>query len=123
MNWYFEVFRKYADFDGRASRSEYWWFVLISIIVNILLSFIDHITEIVSQDYGIGLLETIYSLLAFIPGIAVNVRRLHDIGRSGWWLLLHLLPILGSLILLVWSIKASELGENQYGNTSTLPQN
>ena len=123
MKWYFEVFRKYADFDGRASRSEYWWFFLISIIVSSLLSIIDTITGTFNPDYGIGLLSTIYSLAVFIPSFAVNIRRLHDIGRSGWWLLLHLIPLLGTLVLLFWSIKASEPGENQYGMTATLPQN
>ena len=123
MNWYFEVFRKYADFDGRASRSEYWWFFLISIIVSSLLSTIDAITGTFNPDYGIGLLSAVYSLAVFIPSFAVNIRRLHDIGRSGWWLFLHLIPLLGTLVLLFWSIKASEPGENQYGITATLPQN
>jgi uncharacterized membrane protein YhaH (DUF805 family) len=123
MNWYFEVFRKYADFDGRASRSEYWWFFLMSIIVSSLLSTIDAITGTFNPDYGIGLLSAVYSLAVFIPSFAVNIRRLHDIGRSGWWLFLHLIPLLGTLVLLFWSIKASDPNENQYGITATLPRN
>ncbi len=123
MNWYFEVFRKYADFDGRASRSEYWWFFLISIIVSSLLSTIDAITGTFNPDYGIGLLSAVYSLAVFIPSFAVNIRRLHDIGRSGWWLFLHLIPLLGTLVLLFWSIKASDPDVNQYGITATLPRN
>ncbi len=123
MNWYFEVFRKYADFDGRASRSEYGWFFLMSIIVSSLLSTIDAITGTFNPDYGIGLLSAVYSLAVFIPSFAVNIRRLHDIGRSGWWLFLHLIPLLGTLVLLFWSIKASDPDVNQYGITATLPRN
>lgn len=121
MNWYIEVLKKYAVFSGRARRKEYWFFFLFNLIVNVILGIFDVALEALINLPQI--LGTIYSLAVLIPSIAVSVRRLHDIGRSGWWLLLSFIPILGWIVLLVFAVTDSEEGENQYGvNPKTLPE-
>jgi len=108
MNWYLEAFRNYANFSGRARRKALWMFLLLHMIVYAVLFAID-------IGIGtIGVFSGIYSLAALVPIIAVQVRRLHDVGRSGWWLLISLVPIVG-LIILVFFIQDSAPGENQYG--------
>ena len=109
MNWYFEVLKKYAVFSGRARRKEYWFFFLINIIIAFVLGFIEGL-------FGSpGIISMIYSLAVLIPGIAVSVRRLHDTNRSGWWLLIGLIPIIGAIVLIVFMVQDSQSGENQYG--------
>ena len=102
------VFSQYAKAGGRARRSEYWYFVLFNFIVSFVLGIIVYITDL-------SIISSIYSLAVLLPGICVAIRRLHDIGKSGWWYLLILIPIVGSIILIVWECKDSEPGENQYG--------
>jgi len=87
MNWYLEVLKKYAVFNGRDRRKEHWFFVLFSLIIGIVLGIIDGVTGSFSPEAGIGLLGGIYMLAVLIPGIAVSVRRLHDTERSGWCLI------------------------------------
>src|SRR5690625_7928192 len=94
MNWYLEVLKKYAVFSGRARRKEYWFFFLFNLIITFVLGFIDGFAGTFSVDAGIGLLGGIYALAVLLPGIAVSVRRLHDTERSGWWLLISLVPII-----------------------------
>ena len=105
--------QKYAGFSGRARRSEYWYFVLFTIIVGIVASIIDTILGTKASN-GAGLIYAIAELALLLPGIAVAVRRLHDTSRSGWWLLLGLIPIIGSIVLIVFFVQDSH-GENQYG--------
>jgi len=109
MNWYLEVLKKYAVFRGRARRKEYWYFVLFNTIINIVLSGIDSVTT------GIGLLAGLYTLAVLIPSIAVSIRRLHDTDRSGWWILIALIPIIGWIVLLIFMVQDGKPGENQYG--------
>ena len=109
MNWYLEVLSKYAVFDGRARRKEYWMFVLFSIVISLVLAFIDGLAGTSSLIGGI------YSLAVLIPSLAVSVRRLHDTDRSGWWLLIVLVPLIGAVVLLVFSVQDSTVGQNQYG--------
>lgn len=90
-------------------------FSLINIIVCIALVFLDRATGSFDPDLGYGLLTGIYLLALLIPGIAVSVRRLHDIGRSGWWFLINLIPIVGALIYLFFTVKDSKPGDNAYG--------
>ena len=90
MNWYFKVLKKYAVFGGRARRKEYWFFVLFSVIITIVLVIVDSMIGRFDSESGLGLLSGIYSLAVFIPSVAVLVRRLHDTSRSGWWLLIAL---------------------------------
>jgi uncharacterized membrane protein YhaH (DUF805 family) len=115
MNWYLEVLRKYAVFDGRARRKEYWYFFLINTVISIFLAFIDSFTGTISEDVGIGLLDGLYALAVLIPGTAVTVRRLHDTDRSGWWILIGLIPVIGGIALLVFMVLDSTPGDNQYG--------
>jgi uncharacterized membrane protein YhaH (DUF805 family) len=115
MNWYLDVLKKYAVFSGRARRKEYWFFVLFNIIASIVLAIVDTMTGTMSMTYGIGLLGCIYSLLVLIPSIAVGVRRLHDTDRSGWWLLLALVPFIGIIVLIVFFVMDSTPGDNRFG--------
>ena len=116
MNWYLEVLRKYAVFDGRARRKEYWYFALFSIIISIVLTIIDAVIGTYNADAGLGLLSGIYTLAVLIPSVAVGVWRLHDTDRSGWWLLIVLIPIIGAIVLFVFVVQDSKPGENQYGS-------
>jgi uncharacterized membrane protein YhaH (DUF805 family) len=116
MNWYLEVLKKYAVFEGRARRKEYWYYFLFNILIAFVLGFIDNATGLVSSEFNIGLLGTLYTLAVLIPGIAVSIRRLHDTDRSGWWLLLALIPIIGGIILLVFMVFDSTPGDNRFGS-------
>ena len=109
MNYYFGVWKKYAVFHGRARRAEYWMFVLFSIIASIILSIIGEIIHTT-------LLGNLYTLAVIIPSLAVGARRLHDIGKSGWWLLIGLIPIIGWIILIMFAVMDGQPGDNQYGS-------
>ncbi|HEX5082398.1 MAG TPA: DUF805 domain-containing protein [Blastocatellia bacterium] len=115
MNWYLDVLRKYAEFSGRAKRKEYWMFILFNAIFFSILMFIDRMLGTLSAQGGIGLLSGLYLLAVLLPSIAVTVRRLHDTGRSGWWILIYLFPIVGPIILLVFMLQDSAPGYNQHG--------
>lgn len=114
MNWYIGVLKQYAVFDGRSRRKEFWMFVLINFVINILLSFIDGAIGTATAT-GFGILQTIYSLGVLLPSIGVGIRRLHDSGKSGWLMLLALIPLLGAVILIVLWVLDSTPGENKYG--------
>jgi uncharacterized membrane protein YhaH (DUF805 family) len=115
MNWYLEVLKKYAVFSGRARRKEYWLFVLFSLIVALVLGFIDGAAGLADPQSGYGPLGGLYTLAVLIPSIAVAVRRLHDTDHSGWWLLIGLVPVIGAIVLLVFMVQDSKSGQNQYG--------
>lgn len=115
MNWYLDVLKKYAVFNGRARRKEYWYFFLFNTIIGIVLAVVDGMTGTLDPEVGIGLLGGIYALAVMIPGIAVSVRRLHDTGRTGWWLLIVLIPLIGAIVLLVFMVQDSKPEQNQYG--------
>lgn len=118
MHWYLEVLKKYALFTGRARRSEYWYFFLFNLVIAIALGMVDAIVRKIT-GIGFGLFGTVYGLVILIPGIAVSVRRLHDTDRSGWWLLLALVPIVG-LLLLVFMVEDSNAGTNRFGQNPKL---
>lgn len=103
-------FQKYATIEGRARRSEYWWFVLFAFIANIIFSLIDAILFGNAQ-----VLAGIFGLAILLPSICVGARRLHDTGRSAWWLLLILIPLVGFLVLLWWFVQQGTDGANEYG--------
>lgn len=109
MNWYLDVLKKYAVFNGRARRKEYWMFFLFNIIIAVVLGIVEGIVG------GPGVLAGIYGLAVLLPGIAVSIRRLHDTDRSGWWLLIGLVPLIGAIVLLVFFVQDSQAAENQYG--------
>jgi uncharacterized membrane protein YhaH (DUF805 family) len=115
MEWYLAALRKFADFTGRARRKEYWFFVLFNVLVAMGISFVEALLGL-----G-GFLSMIYSLAMLIPGLAVGARRLHDIGRSGWWLLIGLVPLVGWIVLIVFALQDSEPHDNQYGPPPKLP--
>lgn len=120
MNWYLKVLRNYAVFNGRSRRKEYWMFLLFQLIFAAIAGIIDNILgttfKIGEQNLPYGYLYLIYSLAVFLPGLAVSVRRLHDVGKSGWFLLIALIPIIGAIWLLVLFITDSNPGENEYGS-------
>ncbi|OEE69608.1 DUF805 domain-containing protein [Vibrio genomosp. F6] len=115
MNWYITVIKKYATFSGRSRRKEHWYFFLFNILIGIVLGFTDAVMGNVTSTSGYGLLGSIYSLALLIPGIAVGVRRLHDTGRTGWWLLIALIPIIGVFVLLYFTASKGDVGSNKYG--------
>lgn len=115
MNWYLKVLRQYADFSGRARRKEYWMFVLFNVIFAITAMILDNILGLAVEGFGYGPLYGLYAIAVLIPGLAVAVRRLHDIGKSGWMILVALIPLIGGIWLLVLLMTDSNPGENQYG--------
>ena len=116
MKYFLYCLQHYADFTGRARRSEYWYFVLFNFIVSILIGLSLGVIAGLLNVPALVYLAYLWSLAVFIPSLAVSVRRLHDIGRSGWWLLLSLIPLVGAIILIIWYCKDSQPGANQYGS-------
>jgi len=122
MQWYLKVLRQYADFSGRARRTEFWLFVLFNAIAGIILTILDNLLGL-SGSYvaggmvwvSTGILTGIYQLAVLIPSLAVGVRRLHDTDRSGWWLLIGLIPIVGIIVLIVFWATDGDPGPNQHG--------
>jgi uncharacterized membrane protein YhaH (DUF805 family) len=115
MHYFIEVLKKYAIFKGRARRAEYWYFTLVSTIISVVINVISNIFS--DKQNIIGL---VYSLAVFIPGLAVSVRRLHDIGKSGWMILINLIPLVGFIWFIVLACKDSNPGENKYGPNSKM---
>ncbi len=113
MNWYIDVLKKYAVFCGRASRKEYWMFTLFSVVICLLLRLIE--LAIGGEVEEAEILVGIYSLGVVVPSIAVTVRRLHDTGRSGWWVPIGIVPIIGAIVLVVFTVQGSQQGDNQHG--------
>ncbi|WP_447778929.1 DUF805 domain-containing protein [Aeromonas veronii] len=111
MNWYISVLKQYAVFSGRARRTEYWMFVLCNVIVMLLLGMVD---KLIGGDNE--LISSIYSLAVLLPSLAVAARRLHDTDRSGWWLLLGLIPIIGTLVLIYFMVCNGQQGPNRFGD-------
>ena len=103
FSWYVDVLKKYAVFDGRASREEFWTFTLVNLIVSLVLHTV------------LGVLGFIYNLAVLVPSLAVGARRLHDTGRSGWLLLIGLIPLIGIIVLIVFWVQDSKPGANEYG--------
>ena len=115
MDWYIKVLKHYADFKGRAGRTEYWMFVLFNILIGFILGLIEILNGWYLFETEFGVLTSLYSLAVLIPGIAVSVRRLHDVGESGWMFLAYLLPIVGAIWLFILMIKDSKSEDNKYG--------
>ena len=115
MNWYLKVFKQYADFKGRARRKEYWMFVLFNMIFAIVAMILDNVFGIAMEGIGYGPLYGLYMLAVIIPSLAVGVRRLHDVGKSGWMMLISFIPLIGAIWLLVLFVTDGNPGENEYG--------
>ncbi|HET7193627.1 MAG TPA: DUF805 domain-containing protein [Nocardioides sp.] len=107
-------FKQYIGFTGRARRSEYWWFALFGVIVSIVADLIDTLLGTMSEDTNVGVVGGIAGLALLLPGIAVAIRRLHDTSRSGWWILIGLVPIVGWIVLIVFYVQDSH-PDNKYG--------
>lgn len=113
-------FQNYVTFSGRARRSQYWFFVLFNLIGSIvfgvidgaLFTSVDHATGVVTNA---GVLGTIFSLVIFLPALSVAVRRLHDLEKSGWWVLINFIPLVGWVIFIVWAATKGTVGDNRFG--------
>lgn len=95
-------FQKYADFNGRAKRPEFWWFVLFTFLASMILGVVSN------------MLSGLFSLAVIVPSLAVGARRLHDIGRSGWWQLIWLVPVIGWIIMIYWCAQESNSTSNEF---------
>ncbi|MFL1013500.1 DUF805 domain-containing protein [Flavisericum labens] len=122
MNWYLKVIKdNYANFNGRARRQEYWMFTLIHVIIIFILGFLGGAFAESSDNLIPLIILAIYFLATFLPGLAVTVRRLHDTGKSGWFYLITLIPYIGGIILLVFTVKNGDVGSNKYGPDPKAP--
>ena len=115
MNWYLIVLKKNATFSGRARRKEYWMFTLFNVIFALVAMILDNVLGVAMPEVGYGPLYGLYALAMLIPGLAVAVRRLHDVGKSGWMILVALIPLIGGIWLLVLMVTGGESKENEYG--------
>jgi uncharacterized membrane protein YhaH (DUF805 family) len=124
------VYRNYVNFSGRARRSEYWWFFLFAIIAATVVAIIESALGLGSgsmtsgggtfeASYSGGPLSIIWTLGSILPSIAVGIRRLHDTDRSGWWVLIALIPLIGAIVLIVWMATKGTAGPNRFGNDPT----
>ncbi|MBT2701004.1 DUF805 domain-containing protein [Bacillus sp. ISL-40] len=109
MEWYLKVLKNYVGFSGRARRKEYWMFVLFNMIAMLILAAIDGVLGTYPLFYGL------YSLAVLLPSLAVTIRRLHDVGKSGAWILISLIPLVGAIVLLIFTCSDSQADDNQFG--------
>jgi uncharacterized membrane protein YhaH (DUF805 family) len=100
-------FQKYADFNGRAKRPEFWWFALFTFLASMILGIVS------------SMLSGLFSLAVIVPSLAVGARRLHDIGRSGWWQLIWLVPLIGWIIMIYWYVQEGDAATNEYDEVIT----
>lgn len=119
MKWYLKVLKNYVTFTGRASRSEFWFYFLFNVIFAIVAMILDNILgtkiQVGGQSLPYGYVYILYALATFVPGLAVSVRRLHDVDKSGWFYFILLIPIIGGIWLLVLFCTEGTRGENKYG--------
>lgn len=116
FGWYSVAFSKYAEFDGRSRRSEYWYFSLVNILIYLAFQMLLIMTfPSFALPMILAMMYLVYAVVAFIPSLAVLFRRLHDTGRSGWWWLILLIPLVGTIILLIFLVEDSQRGSNLYG--------
>lgn len=105
--------QNYCNFSGRASRSEYWWYALFTMILGVVIGFVLGIFG--AGSTAVSVIQGLVSLALLLPGLGLCVRRLHDISKSGWWIFISLVPLLGAILLIIWFCKPSDAGMNQYG--------
>lgn len=115
MKWYLNAFKNYANFNGRSSRTAYWMFGVFNITFAIIAFAIDLTFDIGFKKYGFGLLYCLYALVSFIPGLALAIRRLHDVNKSGWYFLLAIVPLLNIYLIVLFCTKSDE-ESNDYGD-------
>lgn len=115
MKWFLETMKKAFNFSDRSRRKEYWMFMLIATLIMFVLTFVDIFAGLeIAED--VGILSTLFSLILIIPSLAVTFRRLHDTGKSGWWILISLIPFIGWIVLLIFTVQDSESGVNRFGS-------
>ena len=115
MEWYLKVLRQYADSSGRARRKEFWMFQLFNTLFSVIAMILDNVLGITFDELGYGPIYALYALAMFIPGLVVTVRRLHDVGKSGWFMLIAFIPLIGIIWLLIVMATEGNSGENKYG--------
>ncbi|MFZ7142210.1 DUF805 domain-containing protein [Avibacterium avium] len=118
MNWYLYVLKNYAQFNGRARRKEFWWFVAVDFLLYVILGMLDFV--LLNNDFGF---TGVYGLATLIPSLAVRVRRLHDTDRSGWWLLIGFIPVIGFIVLFIFACLDGTQGRNRFGEDPKNPMN
>ncbi|QOP40246.1 DUF805 domain-containing protein [Sulfurimonas marina] len=119
IKYFIDIYRKnYANFDGRARRQEYWFFVLFYFIISFLVGLLDGLigSEIDYVVYSAGLFGTIFTLASFIPFLALAARRMHDIDKSGWWQLIQIIPVIGWIWFLILTVLQGSVGQNRFGS-------
>jgi len=120
MNWYLKVLKQYADFSGRARRKEYWMYTLFNVFAIVIAAVLDNVLgltfDIQGQSMGYGYIYMLYALAVFLPGLAVGIRRLHDVGKSGWFFLIALIPFIGGIWLLVLFCTDGDSEPNKWGD-------
>ncbi|MFZ7306828.1 DUF805 domain-containing protein [Avibacterium avium] len=118
MNWYLYVLKNYAQFNGRARRKEFWWFVAVDFLLYVILGMLDFV--LLNNDFEF---TGVYGLATLIPSLAVRVRRLHDTDRSGWWLLIGFIPVIGFIVLFIFACLDGTQGRNRFGEDPKNPMN
>jgi uncharacterized membrane protein YhaH (DUF805 family) len=120
MSWWLSAMKKYFDFSGRAPRKEYWMYLLFNFVFGIVALVVDITLSSVSDSMAPGLLYSLFCLAVLLPALSVTVRRLHDVGKSGWWILISVLPFIGGLWLLILTLMDSQSGPNRFGESPKL---
>ena len=115
LNWFLDAIKKYAVFSGRAGRKEYWSFFFVYLIISIFTSVLDIIIGKFDMKSGLGPISGAFYLATLLPALGIAIRRFHDTGRSGWWVLIIFVPIVGLIIYIVLLARAGDTGENNYG--------
>ena len=125
MSYYLTVLKKYAVFTGRARRAEIWYFILFNLIVSVVLQMLFGSVAETAEDGAaspLAFLPVLYTLVILLPSLAVAIRRLHDTGRSGWWILIALIPLVGTIVLIVFYVQDGDAGDNAYGTNPKAAQ-
>ena len=123
MKYYIKAFNNFSNFNGRARRKDYWMYLLFNLIFAVVAIILDNVFGLAFESIGYGVIYLLYSLITFIPSLSVSVRRLHDKSKSGWYLLLAIIPIIGGIVLLFILAANGDPGENEYGmNPKELPE-
>jgi len=118
MRYYIKALKNYASFKGRANRKEFWMYQLFLSLIIILAAVLDNILGTTYRGEGYGIFYSVVVLFHLIPSISIIVRRLHDIDKSGWYLLLIFVPLIGPILLLIWALKPGTPGDNRFGPPS-----
>ncbi len=123
MQYYIGALKKYATFAGRASRKEFWMFLLINVLIIVGIAVLAALVQGSETLYNIvSIVYLLYIVAMILPSISVVVRRLHDTGRSGWWYFIQLVPFVGSIVMFVFLVLGSTPGNNKYGAGPSMPQ-